>query len=93
MLVDGVVVFANGVELHGICKEFDEVRALNSLMVARCAGAQRLGDHTMGGVDTGHESIYYIVFPGQVGRCLLFLAAVAFFSLWGYLWRLLPENA
>ena len=26
MLVDGVVVFASGVELHGIRKEFDQVR-------------------------------------------------------------------
>ena len=55
MLVDGVVVFATGVDLHGICKEFDQVREQRQIWKASSLawdgvpGARVWGDNTMGG--------------------------------------------
>ena len=69
MLVDGVVVFASGVELHVICKQemtkcgnkgkYGRQAALHSLMVGRCVRGQGLGGSYQGGeVNMEHESIY-----------------------------------
>ena len=58
MLVDGVVVFASGVELHGFAwnltkcgnkGKYARQAALHSLMVGRCARAQGLGGPYHGG--------------------------------------------
>ena len=57
------MVFARNLTKCGNKGKYGRQAAFKSLMVGRCAGAQGLGDHTMGGgrggeVNTEHGSIY-----------------------------------